>query len=44
VFLVLFAAGLAATAYMYNHVPTAFVPQEDQGYFLILIQTPRARR
>jgi hydrophobic/amphiphilic exporter-1 (mainly G- bacteria), HAE1 family len=40
VFLVLFGAGLAATAYMYNHVPTAFVPQEDQGYFLILIQTP----
>jgi HAE1 family hydrophobic/amphiphilic exporter-1 len=40
VFLVLFVAGLAATAFMYNHVPTAFVPQEDQGYFLILIQTP----
>ena len=40
VFLVLFGAGLAATAFMYNHVPTAFVPQEDQGYFLILIQTP----
>ena len=39
-FLVLFAAGLAATVYMYNHVPTAFVPVEDQGYFLILVQTP----
>ena len=32
--------GLAATVYMYNHVPTAFVPVEDQGYFLILVQTP----
>jgi HAE1 family hydrophobic/amphiphilic exporter-1 len=40
VFLVLFFAGLGATAYMYTHVPTAFVPQEDQGYFLILVQTP----
>jgi HAE1 family hydrophobic/amphiphilic exporter-1 len=39
-FLVLFIAGLGATVYMYNHVPTAFVPVEDQGYFLILVQTP----
>jgi HAE1 family hydrophobic/amphiphilic exporter-1 len=39
-FLVLFVAGLCATAYMYNHVPTAFVPVEDQGYFMILVQTP----
>ncbi|HWB31970.1 MAG TPA: efflux RND transporter permease subunit [Acidobacteriaceae bacterium] len=39
-FLVLFIAGLGATVYMYNTVPTAFVPQEDQGYFLILVQTP----
>ncbi len=39
-FLVLFVAGLAATVYMYNHVPTAFVPVEDQGYFLIIVQTP----
>jgi HAE1 family hydrophobic/amphiphilic exporter-1 len=39
-FLLLFVAGLGATAYMYNHVPTAFVPVEDQGYFMILVQTP----
>ena len=39
-FLVLFVAGLSATVYMYNHVPTAFVPGEDQGYFMILVQTP----
>ncbi len=38
-FLVLFVAGLTATVYMYNRVPTAFVPQEDQGYFLINVQT-----
>jgi HAE1 family hydrophobic/amphiphilic exporter-1 len=39
-FLLLFVAGLGATVYMYNHVPTAFVPVEDQGYFIILVQTP----
>ncbi len=39
-FLVLFFAGLAATVYMYVHVPTAFVPTEDQSYFLIIVQTP----
>ncbi len=39
-FLLLFVAGLSATFYMYNHVPTAFVPAEDQGYFMILVQTP----
>ena len=36
----LFAGALGATAYMYTHVPTAFLPQEDQGYFLIIVQTP----
>jgi HAE1 family hydrophobic/amphiphilic exporter-1 len=40
VMLLFFAAALAATAYMYNAVPTAFIPQEDQSYFLIIVQTP----
>ena len=40
VVMLLFAVGLAATAFMYNHVPTAFVPSEDQGYFLCVVQTP----
>jgi HAE1 family hydrophobic/amphiphilic exporter-1 len=39
-FLLLFIVGLGATVTMYNHVPTAFVPAEDQGYFMVLIQTP----
>ena len=39
-FLMLFIVGLGSTVYMYNHVPTAFVPVEDQGYFLIIVQTP----
>ena len=38
--LLIFFGGLAATAFMYNHVPTAFIPQEDQSYFLIIVQTP----
>ena len=38
--LLFFFAALAATAYMYNHVPTAFVPTEDQNYFINIVQTP----
>ncbi|MGH9638146.1 MAG: efflux RND transporter permease subunit, partial [Candidatus Angelobacter sp.] len=39
--IVLFLAGLVATAYMYIHVPTGFVPQEDQNYFIVVIQAPQ---
>src|SRR5260370_41686006 len=39
--LLLLFIGLGATVYMYKHVPTAFVPQEDQGYFIIQIQAPQ---
>ncbi len=38
---VLFVAGLFATAYMYRHVPTGFVPQEDQNYFIVVVQAPQ---
>jgi HAE1 family hydrophobic/amphiphilic exporter-1 len=38
--LLLFFGALGATVFMYNHVPTAFIPQEDQSYFLIIVQTP----
>jgi HAE1 family hydrophobic/amphiphilic exporter-1 len=41
VMIVLFLAGLGATAYMYNHVPTGFVPQEDQNYFIVVVQAPQ---
>ncbi len=41
VMLLLFFAGLAATGIMYMTVPTAFVPQEDQGYFIIQVQCPQ---
>src|SRR6185369_1277558 len=38
--IVLFLVGLAATAFMYVHVPTGFVPQEDQNYFIVVVQAP----
>jgi HAE1 family hydrophobic/amphiphilic exporter-1 len=40
VLLLLFVGGLAATVWMYKHVPPAFIPQEDQGYLMVIIQAP----
>ena len=40
VLLVLFLAGLSATVWMYRHVPTGFIPQEDQGFLMCIIQAP----
>ncbi len=40
VMVVIFLCALVATGFMYQHVPTAFIPQEDQSYFLIIVQTP----
>ncbi len=37
---VLFFLGLGATYLVLKHVPTGFVPDEDQGYFIIVIQAP----
>src|SRR5580700_3439935 len=37
---VLFFAGLGATYFVFTRVPTGFVPDEDQGYFIIVIQAP----
>ncbi len=39
--LVLFFAGLAATYIVYKVVPTGFVPDEDQGWFMITVQAPQ---
>jgi len=36
----IFVGGLVLTFLMYQWVPGGFVPEEDQGYFLILIQSP----
>ncbi|MBB5057535.1 HAE1 family hydrophobic/amphiphilic exporter-1 [Granulicella aggregans] len=40
VVLVIFLVALGLTGYMYQHVPTAFIPAEDQSYFIIIVQTP----
>jgi HAE1 family hydrophobic/amphiphilic exporter-1 len=38
--LLVFVAGLAATVYLYTHVPTAFLPSEDQNYLICVVQAP----
>jgi len=38
--LVLFGVGLAATWWVYRAVPGAFVPAEDEGYFMTIVQGP----
>jgi HAE1 family hydrophobic/amphiphilic exporter-1 len=38
--LVVFFAGLGATVWVYQHVPTGFIPQEDQGYLIAIVQAP----
>ena len=38
--LLLFFAGLGATVWVYQHVPTGFIPQEDQGYMMVMVQAP----
>jgi len=35
-----FIAGLLATGLMYKAVPTGFIPEEDQGYFIVIAQAP----
>lgn len=37
---VLFIAGLGLTYVVYRWVPRSFVPQEDQGYLMTLVQAP----
>jgi HAE1 family hydrophobic/amphiphilic exporter-1 len=36
----LFAVGLALAAWLFRSVPSAFVPDEDEGYFISVIQGP----
>lgn len=40
VMLGIFALALALTAYSYARTPTSFIPDEDQGYLLVVLQTP----
>jgi len=36
----LFFAGLGLTYYVFTRVPSGFVPDEDQGYFIIVVRAP----
>jgi HAE1 family hydrophobic/amphiphilic exporter-1 len=38
--LVIFFAGLGATVWTYQHVPTGFIPQEDQSFLMVIVQAP----
>lgn len=38
--LILFVVALGAAAWLYTAVPTAFLPDEDQGYVISLVQGP----
>ncbi len=38
--LALFTMALVAAGWLYTHVPTAFLPDEDQGYVISLVQGP----
>jgi HAE1 family hydrophobic/amphiphilic exporter-1 len=38
--LILFAMGLFATWTVFRMVPSSFVPQEDEGYFMCIVQAP----
>src|SRR6202045_648036 len=37
---VLFFAGLGLTFFAFTRVPRGFVPDEDQGYFIVVVQAP----
>ncbi|MEA5602121.1 efflux RND transporter permease subunit [Nostoc sp. UHCC 0252] len=37
----LFIVSLGMTAWLYTAVPTAFLPDEDEGYFITIIQGPQ---
>ena len=37
----LFIVSLGMTAWLYTTVPTAFLPDEDEAYFITIIQGPQ---
>lgn len=38
--LILFAASMAATWWLFQIVPSSFIPDEDKGYFITIVQGP----
>ncbi|HVT99096.1 MAG TPA: efflux RND transporter permease subunit, partial [Acidobacteriaceae bacterium] len=41
IMLLLFFVGLFGAYWEYTHVPTGFVPEEDQGFMMVLVQAPQ---
>ena len=39
-YLLLYAAIIAATGWLFMHLPGSFLPEEDQGYFINMVQLP----
>jgi HAE1 family hydrophobic/amphiphilic exporter-1 len=39
--LLLFVATLGLTYWVYSRVPRAFIPEDDQGYLMVIVQTPQ---
>jgi hydrophobic/amphiphilic exporter-1 (mainly G- bacteria), HAE1 family len=39
--LLVFFAALGMTYWIYNKVPRAFIPEDDQGYIIIVVQAPQ---
>jgi hydrophobic/amphiphilic exporter-1 (mainly G- bacteria), HAE1 family len=39
--IVVFFGALAATYWVYNRVPRAFIPEDDQGYIIVSVQAPQ---
>src|SRR5579864_8426148 len=39
--LLAFAAVLGAAAYLYLKIPQGFIPEDDQGYLIVAVQTPQ---
>ncbi len=38
--MIIFVGGLVLTAFMFTIVPTGFIPEEDQGYFFVIGNSP----
>src|SRR5262249_34397566 len=38
---VAFVATLGLTYWVYTRVPTAFIPEDDQGYLMVVVQAPQ---
>jgi len=36
-----FALVLAASAFLYLHIPQGFIPEDDQGYLMVIVETPQ---